>query len=161
MVVVGAANTAVQVGYELAKVATVTLATRTPIRFPPQRPLGRDVHFWSAASGFDHLPIGHLLKNWRPLFTAIDGDTVTWPDGTREHVDTILLATGYRAGLSYLDQAERGHRKGISTAHPGLATWASNGSAASPPPPSATPTTSCEACCGDQTTSARANASSS
>jgi putative flavoprotein involved in K+ transport len=142
VVVVGAANTAVQVGYELAKVATVTLATRKPIRFAPQRPLGRDVHFWSAASGFDHLPIGHLLKNpprtpvnddgryrcavlaghpdRRPLFTAIDGATVTWPDGTREHVDTILLATGYRAGLSYLDQAEHGHRKGISTAHPGL-----------------------------------------
>ena len=142
VVVVGAANTAVQVGYELAKVATVTLATRKPIRFAPQRPLGRDVHFWSAASGFDHLPIGHLLKNpprtpvnddgryrravleghpdRRPLFTAIEGDTVTWLDGTREHVDTILLATGYRAELSYLDQAEHGHRKGISTAHPGL-----------------------------------------
>ncbi|MDQ3787963.1 MAG: FAD-dependent oxidoreductase, partial [Actinomycetota bacterium] len=36
------------------------------------------------------------------------------------HVDTILLATGYRPALSYLDEAERGHRKGISTVHPGL-----------------------------------------
>ncbi|MBB4908689.1 flavin-containing monooxygenase [Actinophytocola algeriensis] len=142
VVVVGAANTAVQVGYELAKVATVTLATRKPITFAPQRPLGRDVHFWSIALGFDHLPIGHLLRNpphtpvnddgryqrairarkpdQRRMFTHLDGDTVTWPDGTREHVDTILLATGYRPALSYLDPVERAHSRGISTSHPGL-----------------------------------------
>ncbi len=142
VVVVGAANTAVQVGYELAKVATVTLATRAPIRYAPQRPLGRDVHFWSIALGFDHLPIGHLLTNpphtpvnddgryrravdagkpdRRPVFASVDGDAVIWQDGSREHVDTILLATGYRPALSYLDEAERGHRKGISTVHPGL-----------------------------------------
>ena len=142
VIVVGAANTAVQVGYELAEVATVTLATRKPIRFAPQRPLGRDVHFWSLALGFDHLPIGHLLKNpphtpvnddghyqravrvgqpdQRLMFTAVDGDTVIWPDGSREHVDTILLATGYRPALSYLAPSEHMHRMGISTIHPGL-----------------------------------------
>jgi putative flavoprotein involved in K+ transport len=142
VVVVGGANTAVQVGYELAKVATVTLATRKPVKFAPQRPLGRDVHFWSIASGFDHLPIGHLLKNpphapvnddgryrraveagkpdQRRMFTHIDADTVTWPEGTRENVDTILLATGYRPALSYLDPLEHGHSRGISTVHPGL-----------------------------------------
>jgi putative flavoprotein involved in K+ transport len=142
IIVVGAANTAVQVGYELARVATVTLATRKPVKFVPQRPLGRDVHFWSVASGFDHLPIGHLVKNpphapvnddgryrtavqdgkpdQRRMFTSIDGDTVTWPDGNTEHVDTILLATGYRPELSYLDPVERGHSRGISTVHPGL-----------------------------------------
>lgn len=142
VVVVGAANTAVQVGCELAEVATVTLATRQPVKFAPKRPLGRDVHFWSVATGFDHLPIGHLLRTAPPMavnddgryrralaagrpdqrrvFTAIDGNTVTWPDGSGEHVDTILLATGYRPGLSYLDEAERAHRKGISAAHPGL-----------------------------------------
>lgn len=150
VIVVGAANTAVQVGYELAKVATVTLATRKPVRFAPQRPLGRDVHFWSIASGFDHLPIGHLLTSpphppvnddgryrravdagkpdQRRMFTAIEGDTVTWADGGSEQVDTILLATGYRPGLSYLDPlgaldsagAPR-HRRGLSTTHDGLA----------------------------------------
>jgi putative flavoprotein involved in K+ transport len=142
IIVVGAANTAVQVGYELAKVATVTLATRKPVKFAPQRPLGRDVHFWSVASGFDHLPIGHLVRtpphapvnddgryraavqagkpDQRRMFTTIDGDTVTWPDGGTEHVDTILLATGYRPALSYLNSVERGHSKGISTVHPGL-----------------------------------------
>lgn len=27
---------------------------------------------------------------------------VTWPDGTAEHVDEILLATGYRPDVGYL-----------------------------------------------------------
>jgi putative flavoprotein involved in K+ transport len=142
VIVVGAANTAVQVGYELAKVATVTLATRKPIRFAPQRPLGRDVHFWSKAIGFDHLPVGHLLKtpphapvnddgryraaiqadkpDQRRMFTTFEGDAVVWPDNTRERVDTILLATGYRPALSYLDLAERRHSRGISAVHPRL-----------------------------------------
>jgi putative flavoprotein involved in K+ transport len=142
IIVVGAANTAVQVGCELATTATVTLATRKPVRFAPQRPLGRDVHFWSTVIGFDHLPIGHLLTtpphapvnddgryraavqagkpDQRRMFTAVDGDQVIWPDGSTEHVDTILLATGYRPALSYLDPAELGHRRGISTVHPGL-----------------------------------------
>ena len=55
------------------------------------------------------------------MFTAIDGDTVTWPDGTREHVDTIMLATGYRARTVLPGQPEaRQHRRGLSTVHPGL-----------------------------------------
>jgi putative flavoprotein involved in K+ transport len=142
VIVVGAANTAVQVGVELAEHATVTLATRKPIRFAPQRPLGRDVHFWSAAIGFDHLPIGHLLRtpphspvndpgryrraiaagrpDQRRMFTAVGDDTVTWSDGRTEHVDTILLATGYRAALSYLEPQERAHSRGLSTVHSGL-----------------------------------------
>jgi putative flavoprotein involved in K+ transport len=142
VIVVGAANTAVQVGVELAEHATVTLATRKPVRFAPQRPLGRDVHFWSAVSGFDHLPVGHLVRtpphmpvnddgryrrairagrpDQRRLFTGIDGDQVTWPDGTREHIDTILLATGYRPALSYLDPNDRAQSRGLSTVHSGL-----------------------------------------
>ncbi|WP_340368608.1 NAD(P)/FAD-dependent oxidoreductase [Pseudomonas hefeiensis] len=40
VVVVGAANSAVQIAYDLAKVASVTLATREAIRFAPQRILG-------------------------------------------------------------------------------------------------------------------------
>lgn len=142
VIVVGAANTAVQVGAELADHATVTLATRRPIRFGPQRPLGRDVHFWSAVSGFDHLPIGHLLRtppsspvidrgryrravtaghpDQRRMWTAIDRDMMTWPDGRTEHVDTILLATGYRPALTYLDPAARAYARGLSTVHTGL-----------------------------------------
>lgn len=91
VVVVGAGNSAVQIGYELAEVAAVTLATRYPV----QR---------------------------RPMFTTFDNDAILWSDGTREHVDTIIYATGYRPDLAYL--APLGpveHVGGISTTHPGLA----------------------------------------
>jgi putative flavoprotein involved in K+ transport len=54
----------------------------------------------------------------RRVVTAIDGDQVTWPDGTREHVDTVILATGYRPALSYLDNPTQ--VRGLSTVHPGL-----------------------------------------
>lgn len=67
IVVVGAANSAVQIGAELAEHARVSLATRHPIKFAPQLILGRDVHFWSVVSGFDHLPIGHLVRNPPPM----------------------------------------------------------------------------------------------
>ncbi|WP_410581976.1 flavin-containing monooxygenase [Amycolatopsis sp. lyj-108] len=149
VIVVGAGNSAVQIAAELAGHAHVTLANRAPVKFAPQRQFGKDVHFWSAAVGFDHLPIGHLLKhppttavndpgsykaailNGKPdqrrMFTTLDGDTVRWPDGTRERVDTILLATGFRPGLSYLDKlgtlASDGRPlqdRGLSTTHPGL-----------------------------------------
>ncbi|WP_410582676.1 flavin-containing monooxygenase [Amycolatopsis sp. lyj-108] len=149
VIVVGAGNSAVQIAAELAGHAHVTLANRAPVKFAPQRPFGKDVHFWSAAVGFDHLPIGHLLKSppttavndagiyraavekgqpdQRRMFTTVDGDTVQWPDGTRERVDTIILATGFRPGLSYLDGlgalASDGRPlqdRGLSTSHPGL-----------------------------------------
>jgi putative flavoprotein involved in K+ transport len=149
IVVVGAGNSAVQIATELAEHAHVTLATRTPIKFAPQRPLARDVHFWSAAIGFDHLPIGHLLRgkpaspvidsgryraavhagrpDQRRMFTTIDGSEVVWADGKRETVDTILLATGFQPGLSYLDSigaldatGHPRHNRGLSTTHSGL-----------------------------------------
>jgi putative flavoprotein involved in K+ transport len=149
VVVVGARNSAVQIAVELARHARVTLATRAPITYAPQRLLGRDAHFWSAVVGYDHLPIGHLLRTKpgipvvddgtyraaidagrpprRPMFTQIDGNQVTWPDGHREHVDIILLATGYRPDLGYLAPlgaldptgAPRQSR-GLSCTHPGL-----------------------------------------
>ncbi|GAA4430108.1 flavin-containing monooxygenase [Actinokineospora soli] len=149
VVVVGAGNSAVQLGAELAAHARVTLATRKPVAVVPQRPLGRDVHFWSTALGIDAAPIGHLLANpphppvldlgryraalaagrpdQRRVFTAVDGHRVTWPDGTREHVDTIVLATGYRPDLPYLagigalgEDGRPRQRRGLSTTHPGL-----------------------------------------
>ncbi|HZG89228.1 MAG TPA: NAD(P)-binding domain-containing protein [Pseudonocardia sp.] len=149
VIVVGAGNSAVQIAVELARHARVTLATRAPVRYAPQRPLGRDIHFWSTALGIDHLPVGHLLRSKpgapvlddgsyrtaidggrparRPMFTGIEGDTVTWPDGHQERVDTVLLATGYRPDLGYLaplealdDTGAPRHDRGLSSTHPGL-----------------------------------------
>lgn len=60
------------------------------------------------------------------MFTSIDGTELTWSDDTREQVDTIILATGYRPNLSYLaglgatvDGAPQ-QRRGLSTTHSGL-----------------------------------------
>lgn len=149
ILVVGAGNSAVQIGAELAGVANVSLVTRAPIKYGPYRPLGRDIHFWSAALGIDHLPIGHLLRakptvpvidngGYRaavqagrparePMFARLDGDEVTWPDGRTEHVDAVLLATGYRPDLGYLaglgaldEDGEPRQLRGLSCTHPGL-----------------------------------------
>ncbi|MFI7618705.1 flavin-containing monooxygenase [Nonomuraea terrae] len=149
VIVVGAGNSAVQVGYELAEVATVTLATRQPIQFMPQLIGGKDVHFWHDTTGFDFLPPQWLARvatgtlvldtgdyaaalaagrmNRRPMFTALDGDQVVWADGSRERVDTVIYATGYRPHLDCLRSLgcldETGmplHSGGISTSHPGL-----------------------------------------
>ncbi|TRO57605.1 NAD(P)/FAD-dependent oxidoreductase [Streptomyces sp. IB201691-2A2] len=151
VVVVGAGNSAVQIAAELAGVARVTLASRGPVKFARQRILGRDLHFWLARSGVDTAPLGRLIRtpptqlviddgrhraaltrgapDRRELFTGIDGVKVIWPDGVREEVDTILLATGYRPDLPYLADLDgalddAGHprrRDGISLSHSGLA----------------------------------------
>ncbi|WP_222851243.1 flavin-containing monooxygenase [Phytoactinopolyspora mesophila] len=149
VIVVGAGNSAIQVGYELGQVASTTLATRAPITFTPQRKLGKDLHYWLKVTKLDLLPPAWLARLFhttlvidtgryqsaveagrpdrRPMFSALDGSDVIWSDGTREPVDTILLATGYRPSLGYLaglgaldaDGMPR-HESGISTTHPGL-----------------------------------------
>jgi putative flavoprotein involved in K+ transport len=143
--VVGAGNSAVQAGYELVQVATVT---RHRVTFTPQCRGGRDLYYWLTAIGFDLLPpewLRHYLGgrtvldtgkyqhavatgqlDRRPMFTAFDRDRVIWPDGTHEKADTVVFATGYRPHLGYLRPlgALHGgmprHRGGISTTHPGL-----------------------------------------
>ncbi|MEV0150415.1 MULTISPECIES: NAD(P)-binding domain-containing protein [unclassified Nonomuraea] len=148
VVVVGAGNSAVQVAYELANHADVTLASRAPVRLAPQRPLGRDLHFWFRLTGFDRLPLrradqpptqpvlddgryrealrsGRLER--RPMFRRLEGDKVEWADGRREQIDVLLLATGYRPDLGYLASLGaldgRGRPRqvgGLSCTHAGL-----------------------------------------
>ncbi|RSN48601.1 flavin-containing monooxygenase [Actinomadura sp. WAC 06369] len=150
IVIAGGGNSAVQIGAELAGVADVTLATRHPLRFVPQRIAGRDVHVWLRRTGLDTAGWARPLltggkgtpvmdtgtyraaiatgnPDRRPMFTRLDGDQVVWDDGTREHVDVVLLATGYRPGVDYLaglgaldDGGLPRHRGGVSTTHPGL-----------------------------------------
>jgi putative flavoprotein involved in K+ transport len=149
LVVVGAGDSAVQVASDLASVARVTLATRKPVRFIPQRLRGKDVHYWYRETGFDALPPEWLTKitggtvvtdsggyeeelalgrfDRRPMFDRLDGDRVVWSDGQSEPVDTIILATGYRPSLEYLRKLgaldEHGapiHVGGISATHLGL-----------------------------------------
>lgn len=151
VIVVGAGNSAVQVATELAAHARVSLASRAPVKWFKQRPLGgRDLHFWLKVTGLDIAPLGRFQRSpttmavidngrykaalsagapdRRPIFTRIEGSKVTWQDGVVEDVDAIVLATGYRPDLGYLaplgalgGQSRVLHRDGTSLTHPGLA----------------------------------------
>ncbi|PJE97892.1 FAD-dependent oxidoreductase [Streptomyces carminius] len=148
IVVVGGGNSAVQIAAELGAVAEVTLATRRPLRWLPQRPLGRDLHWWLKHTGGDIAPLGRWLHrlpasvlddgHWRAalaghgvdrreMFTRLAPDGVVWADGTKEAVDTVVLATGYRPAFPYLDgsgaldtEGRPRHRGGVATTVPGL-----------------------------------------
>jgi putative flavoprotein involved in K+ transport len=149
VVVVGAGDSAAQVANELALVADVTLAARHPLRFIPQRIGDHDVHYWLRETGFDSLPADWLSKigggslitdsvglqqsladrllDVRPMFIALDGDEVVWSENERERVDAIILATGYRPSLDYLEElgaldpfGAPLHVGGVSSTHLGL-----------------------------------------
>ncbi|UQN09422.1 NAD(P)/FAD-dependent oxidoreductase [Deinococcus sp. QL22] len=148
-VLVGAGNSAVQIAVELAQVARVTLAVRTPVLFAPQRILGRDIHDWITWLRVDQLTLGHIRRlpsprnvfdpglyrtafrlgqlDQRAMFLQFTAQGVVWPDGQEEAVDTVVFATGYRADLDFLrgtgaldSQGEPVQRLGVSRTVPGL-----------------------------------------
>jgi putative flavoprotein involved in K+ transport len=145
VIVVGAANSAVQIAIELAGAAHVTLATREPVRFVPQRLLGCDFTCWVKWTGLDYLPwlkdqstpvldsgkyrkaLAARKPEQRPMFVRFTEDGVTWADGAHEAVNAVIFATGYRPNFPYLvglgALAADGrplHHKGVSSAVPGL-----------------------------------------
>ena len=144
VIVVGAANSAVQIATELAALARVTLATREAIRYAPQRLLGRDVHFFFKWLGIDatnifsdqgtpvlddgryRLAIAEGRPERRPMFKAMTTEGVIWANGRAEAIDAILFATGFRPDLPFLPAAafspdgQVRQRGGASTAIDGL-----------------------------------------
>jgi len=148
VVVVGAGNSAVQIAAELAAVAATTLATREPVKWFEQRPLGRDIHWWLERTRLDTAPLSRWLvrlpvsvidtgiyravlaagrPDRRPMFDRLDGEQVVWSDGSRERLDGLILATGYRPNLPYLADTKALdadglplHRGGVSTTVSGL-----------------------------------------
>ncbi|MFD3469320.1 flavin-containing monooxygenase [Streptomyces sp. NPDC058682] len=151
VVVVGAGNSAVQIAAELARESRTSLATRAPVKFARQHPLGKDLHFRLTRTGLDTAPPGRLLKtppappvlddgryraalavgapDRRTMFTRLTDGRGAWADGTAERLDALILATGYRPHLPYLaglcgalDPAGHPHhRGGAAPAHRGLA----------------------------------------
>lgn len=121
VVVIGAANSAVQIAYELANVAVTTLATREKIRFFPQRMLGVDFHTWLKWTGFGKTrwltdqgtpvldqgkyrrAIRSGLLQRKPMFTRLTSDGVIWADDHHETVDSLIFATGFQPNISFLD----------------------------------------------------------
>lgn len=150
IVVVGRGNSAVQIAVELAEVSTTTLAVRQTVQLIKQKILGQDLHFWMKVTGLDTFPFWRFGKtiaspssvidlaqykerlaegrpNQQPMFISFYTDGVIWPDGTKEPVDTVIFATGYRSNLTYLRDigALDSERKplqvaGVSTSVPGL-----------------------------------------
>jgi len=144
VVVVGAANSAVQIAHELHSTANVVLATREPVKFMPQRFLGFDFHDWLKWTGLGNsrwlsdqstpvLDVGryrHALRTGaisrREMFTAFTGDGVVWPNAEIQGVDAVIFATGFRPNTSFLPREAVGpdgralHSKGVSTTIKGL-----------------------------------------
>ena len=145
ILVVGAGNSAIQVAVELADHAAVTIASRTPLRFRSQRPLGVDLHYWISGTGIERLigrgktattpilddgtyarAIASANPGSRPMFQSFTRDGVIWADGAAERIDAVILATGYEPNLTFLPAAafDSTHRpeqrRGISTTIPNL-----------------------------------------
>jgi len=147
VVVIGGGDSAMQIAAELAAVAGVSIATRAPLRFVPQRPLGRDLHWWLRYTGLDTAAFGPWLLGRRMVvddgrhraavasgnpdararFARLDRHDVVWQDGDREHVDVVILATGFRPQVGYLRgtgaldaDGQPLQRRGLSTVLPGL-----------------------------------------
>jgi putative flavoprotein involved in K+ transport len=145
VIVVGAANSAVQIAYDLLPhAASVTLAARQPIRFVPQRIIGRDIHFWFGALGIDRMrwlsdqgtpviddgryrdAIRTRAIAQRPMFEAFTDRGVQWPDGSRSDTCAVIFATGFRPDLGFLGGLPIFDRNGQIDQRGGVAARAKN-----------------------------------
>ncbi|MCZ8521884.1 MULTISPECIES: flavin-containing monooxygenase [Paenibacillus] len=122
--VVGAGNSAVQIAHELAQITDVTLTSRRPIQFAPQRLLGKDIHYWMDLLQLDQSRLGKWLlrsrssgvldtgvyrkaiennaPRHRTMFQRFGEHGVFWEDGTYENMDTVIFATGFIPNSPYL-----------------------------------------------------------
>jgi cation diffusion facilitator CzcD-associated flavoprotein CzcO len=126
------------------------LAVLRPVKLIKQRTWGLDLHFWVRVTGVDTFPFWRFGKiapsstsvidlgqyaerlaagkpDQKSMFTSFYNEGVIWPDGTKEPVDTVIFATGYRPNLAYLSNigaldsnGEPLQVAGISTSFPGI-----------------------------------------
>src|SRR4051794_19686343 len=125
VLVVGAANSGLQIADELADRCAVTVAVGSePVQLP-QRIAGRDLFFWLTRSGFFTVPADSRIARrlrargdlvigtrsselrrrgvaFRPRLTRFAGRTATFADGSAIEVDAVVWATGYRTDYSWL-----------------------------------------------------------
>jgi putative flavoprotein involved in K+ transport len=125
VLVVGAANSGLQIAAELAGSCTVTVAVgSTPVQLP-QRIAGRDLFFWLSKARFFTLPSSNRLArrlrrrgdlvigsrtaelrgrgvDFRPRLAGFTGRTARFADESSTEVDAVVWATGYRADYSWL-----------------------------------------------------------
>jgi putative flavoprotein involved in K+ transport len=148
--VVGAANSGLQIALELAVTRPVTLAAGSQPPMLPQRVLGRDLFWWLTRTGaLTKTADSHVARRMRrkgdlvigtrpgdlarggiaqrPRLTGAEGRRVWLADGTSCDVSTVIWATGYRSDYSWIDvpgildhTGAVRHRRGLTSA-PGLA----------------------------------------
>ena len=125
VLVVGAANSGLQIAAELADTKSVTVAVGSRPMELPQRIGGRDLFHWLTKSGFFTVPADSRLARrlrargdlvigtrssalrrrgvaFRPRLTGFAGRTATFADGSTLEVDAVVWATGYRPDYSWL-----------------------------------------------------------
>jgi putative flavoprotein involved in K+ transport len=126
VLVVGAANSGLQIADELAATHDVTVAVGSRPPQLPQRLFGRDLFYWLDRVGFLTLPatsrLGRRIRArggdlvigtstrtmrrrgvaFRPRLTRFSGRTAQFADGTTAAVDAVVWATGYRSDYSWL-----------------------------------------------------------
>jgi putative flavoprotein involved in K+ transport len=148
VLVVGAANSGLQIAAELVSTCSVTVAVGSrPIELP-QRLAGRDLFFWLSTARFftvqAHTRVARRLRSrgdivigtrsadlqrrgiaFRPRLTGLEGRTARFADGSTADVDAVLWATGYRSDYSWLHvpgvvvDGEVRHQRGVTDV-PGL-----------------------------------------
>jgi putative flavoprotein involved in K+ transport len=125
VLVVGAANSGLQIAAELAETCTVTVAVGSKPMELPQRIAGRDLFFWLTKSRFFSLPTDSRLArrlrargdlvigtrsatlrdrgiDFRPRLTGFTGLSARFADDSTVDVDAVVWATGYRSDYSWL-----------------------------------------------------------
>ena len=111
----------------LHAVARLAIGDQTRFGLPrPEHPVWRE----HATVSQDLLPyLGHGRIAIKPNVQALEGDAVSFQDGSRENIDVIIYATGYRISFPFLDPAvfrvENGvppplYRRMVSVDNPGL-----------------------------------------
>jgi putative flavoprotein involved in K+ transport len=126
VLVVGAANSGLQIAEELSAGHRVTVAVGTKPPRLPQRLLGRDLFHWLTRLGLMTKPaesrlarrlrargdavIGTSTRDLRRRgvefanrLTALEGRRAEFADGRSAHVDAVVWATGYRNDYSWLE----------------------------------------------------------
>jgi putative flavoprotein involved in K+ transport len=125
VLVVGAANSGLQIAAELADRCAVTVAVGSKPPELPQRIAGHDLFFWLSKAGFftvpSHTRLGRRLRargdlvigtssrqlrrrgvDFRPRLTGCTGRTATFTDGSTIGIDAVVWATGYRSDHTWL-----------------------------------------------------------
>ena len=122
--IVGAGNSAAQILAEVSAVAETLWCSLEPPRFLPDDVDGRylfdqaTVRYRAKQQGLPVPPAASLgdivvvpaVKEARdrgvlmrePMFTAMTSTEALWADGTREPIDAVIWATGFRAALDHL-----------------------------------------------------------